>query len=252
MRRYCFISLVVFSSLAVSCITSRKLTYMERETTISDTAAVLSDYLIQPFDNLYIRVSTPDPKWSEMFNTLETSASTGTLSELSADIISYSVDIYGNIELPYAGKFKVSGKTMASVREEILATLRLYVSDASVSVRMINNYISIIGEVKNPGRYPVYKDRLNIFQALAMAGDIGDYGNRQKVKIIRQGDTGPFVREFSLRDNSVLSSEYFYVMPNDVIYVMPLKGRFFQMNAFPYASIIGVISTFILFLNVLK
>jgi polysaccharide export outer membrane protein len=117
---------------------------------------------------------------------------------------------------------------------------------------MINNYINIIGEVKNPGRYPIYKDRMNIFQALAMAGDLGEFSNRRKLQIIRQTSVGTTIKEFSLTDRAILTSEFFYVMPNDVIYAQPIKGKFFQMNAFPYSIILSTITTFILILNVIK
>jgi polysaccharide export outer membrane protein len=117
---------------------------------------------------------------------------------------------------------------------------------------MINNYVSIIGEVQNPGKYPIYKNRLNIFQALAMAGDLDRYSNRQKIQIIRQTPDGNTVKEFSLKDRSIIGSQFFYVMPNDVIYAPPMKGRFFQMESFPYTVILSTITTFVLLWNVIK
>ena len=241
-------------ALISSCITTKKLAYLQYQGSISDTTISHppEDYKIQPFDNLFIRVVTPDPKWSEMFNTVQTATTGITLTEQSSDLISYSVDREGNIELPYAGKFNVSGKSLNTVRTELEVALKAYVSDAAVTVKMINNYISIIGEVRLPGRYLIYKDRMNIFQALAMAGDLSDYSNRQKISIIRQTTNGSIVKNFSLNDRSILTSEFFYVMPNDVIYSEPLKGRFFQMNAFPYSVILSSITTFILILSFIK
>jgi polysaccharide biosynthesis/export protein len=240
--------------MTTSCITSEKLTYLQYTTPPSDTVmSVQPDaYRIQPFDNLFIRVVTPDPQWSQMFNTIETSSSSSSLTEQSADLISYSVDKEGNIEVPFAGKVQVAGKTLPIIKKELEELLKSYVTDASVTVKMINNYISVLGEVSKPGRYQIYKDRMNIFQALAMAGDLGEYSNRQKIQIIRQVPGGNSVKEFSLTDRSILSSEFFYVMPNDVIYAEPLKGRFFQMNAFPYGVILSAITTFILLLNVIQ
>jgi polysaccharide export outer membrane protein len=208
--------------------------------------------MIQPFDNLFIRVVTPDPQWSEMFNTIQTTTSGSNVTEQSSDLISYSVDSEGNIELPYAGKFKVSGKSLNVVKTDLETVLKGYVTDAAVTVKMINNYISVIGEVRQPGRYPIYKNRMNIFQALAMAGDLSEYSNRMKIQIIRQIPGGSIVKEFSLLDRSVLDSEFFYVLPNDVIYAEPLKGRFFQMNAFPYAVVLSSVTTFILLLSFIK
>ena len=87
-------------------------------------------------------------------------------------MLSYTVDDDGTIELPYAGRFMVAGKTLHMVKTELDNALKSYIADAVVTVKMVNNYVSIIGEVQRPGRYPIYKDRLNIFQALAMAGDL--------------------------------------------------------------------------------
>ena len=254
MKSVPFITLLLLSLLFTSCITSRKLTYLQKTGISADTvsAAIPEDYKIQPFDNLFIRVATPDPKWSEMFNMVQTTAASTTLTEQSADLISYSVDVDGNIELPYAGKFRVSGKTTEMIKTDLESALKSYITDASITVKMINNYVSIIGEVKVPGRYPIYKERLNIFQALAMAGDIDDFGDRQKVQVIRQVSGYPVVKEFSLTDRKILASDFYYIMPNDVIYAMPVKGRFFRMNEFPYTLLLGAATTLILFWNVVK
>jgi polysaccharide biosynthesis/export protein len=245
-----FLILVSFTS----CVTNKKLTYLQgsgvpREVNISVTS---SEYGIQPFDNLFIRVVTPDPKWSDMFNTMQTTTSGINLTEQSADLLSYSVDNEGNIELPYAGKFNVSGKSLNMVKTELETALKSYVTDAAVTVKLINNYISILGEVRQPGKYQIYKDRMNIFQALAMAGDLGDYSNRQKIQVIRQTSTGSIVKEFSLLDRSILNSELFFVLPNDVIYAEPVKGKFFNLNSFPYAITLSALTTFILLLNVIR
>lgn len=249
-----FIISVVIVAQTTSCITSKKLTYLQSGTIVSDTVNTYEPeaYKIKPFDNIYIKVVTPDPQWSDMFNTVKSTESSSSMSELNADLISYSVDKEGKINIPFAGEFDVAGKSVIQVKKELEAMLKAYVTDASVTVKMVNNYVSIIGEVKLPGKYPIYKERLNIFQALAMAGDLGEYSDRQKIKVIRQIDNRTIVKEFSLTDRKILESEFFYVMPNDVIYSEPMKGRFFQMNAFPYSVVLSVITTFILFLNVIK
>ena len=195
---------------------------------------------------------TPDPKWSDMFNTMPSTAtgtSSGAYSEMSADMLSYTVGDDGTIELPYSGKFMVAGKTLNKVKNELDNALKSYVADAVVTVKMVNNYVSIIGEVQRPGKYPIYKERLNIFQALAMAGDLGTFSDRQRLQIIRQTPEGNIVKEFSVKDRSIIGSQFFYVMPNDVIYAPPMKGKFFRMESFPYALILSTITTFILFWN---
>jgi polysaccharide export outer membrane protein len=236
-----------------SCVTNKKLTYLQSEEVREEFIAITpATYIIQPYDNLYIRVVTPDPKLADMFNTMSATVSSISVTEQSADMLSYTVDDDGFIELPYAGRFMVAGKTMKMVKTELDIALKSYIADAVVTVKMVNNYVSIIGEVQRPGKYPIYKDRLNIFQALAMAGDLDKYSNRQKLQIIRQTPDGNTVKEFSLKDRSIIGSQFFYVMPNDVIYAPPMKGRFFQMDAFPYSVILSTITTFVLLWNVLK
>jgi polysaccharide biosynthesis/export protein len=247
------ITILLFISLT-SCVTNKKLTYLQYEGNRSDTIVSVtpSAYTIQPYDNLFIRVVTPDPKWSDMFNTLPATVGGITMTEQSADMLSYTVDGNGEIQLPYAGRFIVKGKTLEIVKTELETALKAYIADAVVMIKMVNNYVSIIGEVQHPGRYPIYKDRMNIFQALAMAGDLNDYSNRQKIQLIRQTPLGNSIKEFSLNDRSIMATEFFYVMPNDVIYAQPMKGKFFQLNAFPYSVILSSITTFILLWNVLK
>lgn len=250
---------ILFTSILLlllsSCITNKKLTYLQSvsATTEAITAAETSDYKVQPYDNLYIRVVTPDPQWSQMFNTLPVTTYSVSVTEQSADLISYPVDGSGAITLPYVGQIMVAGMTLGEITTEVeQALLKGYIADPAVSVKLINNYISLLGEVQRPGRYPIYKERMNIFQALAMGGDLGDFSNRQVIQVIRQTNGGNVIKEFSLTDRDIMSSEFFYVMPNDVIYAKPIKGKFFRMNEFPYTVILSTITTFVLFWNVVR
>jgi polysaccharide export outer membrane protein len=245
---------IIVLSLLTSCVTNKKLTYLQYEGTANGIVkpSALSEYTIMPYDNLFIRVVTPDPKWSAMFNTLPVASYSVTVTEQSADLISFPVDGDGYIQLPYAGKIKVVGKTLEMITEDVEKVLKGYIADAAVTVKMVNNYVSLLGEIQRPGRYPIYKDRMNIFQALAMAGDLSEFSNRRKIQLIRQTSAGTLVREFTLTDRSILTSEFFYVMPNDVIYAKPLKGKFFHMDAFPFSVLLSTLTTFILLWSIVK
>ena len=247
--------ILLISALALSsCVTTTRLTYLQSSAPPADTIASVtpSEYRIMAYDNLFIRVVTPDPRVSEMFNTLSAATSGISVTEQSADMISYPVDGTGAIRVPYIGRMIVAGKTIAEVTTDVDLALKGYIADPAVTVKMINNYVSLIGEVNRPGKYPIYKDRLTIFQALAMSGDLTDFSNRQMIQLIRPTATGNVIKEFSLNDISIMSSEFYYVMPNDVIYAKPMKGRIFQMNAFPYSLILSTITTFVLMWNVVK
>lgn len=246
--------ILIYLLITSSCVTNKKLTYLSFNGVPNDTIASVtpSDYRVLPYDNLYIRVITPDPQWSAMFNTMPVGNSSINVTEQSADLVSYPVSGSGSIFIPYAGEIPVAGKTLNIIAAEVEEALKSYITNPSVTVKMVNNYVSLLGEVTKPGRYSIYKDRLNIFQALALGGDLSEYSNRQKIQVIRQTKEGNIIKEFSLTDRSILTSEFFYVMPNDVIYAKPMKGKFFQMNAFPYSVILSTITTFVLILNVIK
>ena len=247
------LSLILLSVLLItgSCISRKKLTYLQysgksagygvpgEEEMISVTP---SAYKIMPFDNLYIRVLTPDPQWSELFNTMPIGVG-GTVTEEGAALFGYPVDEEGQIEIPFVGKISVGGKTTSEIKSELETEFGNYLTDFAITVRLVNNFVSILGEVNVPGRYRLTKERINIFEALAMASDMSIYSNRQKVQLIRPSPYGPVIREFSLSDRSILSSDLYYVFPNDMIYVMPIQGRSFQVNASAYSLFFSAIST---------
>jgi len=234
---------IVFLILSVviisSCVSRTKLTYLKYSNNSSSYDVLTNDinksvtpsaYKINPYDNLFIRVITPDPQWSELFNA--TPVGTGTVvTEETAGLFGYTVDIDGNIEIPFVGKIEVAGQTLSEIKVELDSVFKYYVADAAITVKLINNYITLIGEVSQPGRYRLTKERVTVFEALALAGDMDEFSNRQKVQLIRPSPYGPIVKEFSLADRSILSSEFYYMMPNDIIYAAPMKGRSFQVNS---------------------
>lgn len=244
------ISLSVILILS-SCVTSKKLTYLQYSDIVDNSRLSVRDlrisvtpsaYKLMPYDILFIRVITPDPKWSEIFNVMVTGQS-GSLTGESASLLGYNIDENNNIEIPYVGKVDVGGKTLSETKMELDSIFKKYLNDAAITVKLVNNYMSIIGEVRTPGRYPLTKDRLNIFEALSMAGDLSEFSNRQKVQLIRPSPYGPIVKEFSLTDRNILTSEFFYVMPNDIIYAPPMKGRTFQMNSSVLSVVLSSITT---------
>jgi len=235
--------------LLISCVPKKKLTYLQyseksRDYDISEkdfrTSVTPAAYRIMPYDNLYIRVVTPDPQWSELFNV---GSSAGGLNQESAGLAGYSVDPDGNIEMPYVSKIMVAGKTLSEVKIELDSIFKNYVADAAITIKLVNNAVSILGEVNSPGRYVLYKDRINIFEALSLAGDLSDFGSRQQVQLIRPSPYGPVIKEFSLLDRSILSSEFYYIMPNDILYVMPMQGKVNQTNISYYTLFLSTITT---------
>jgi polysaccharide biosynthesis/export protein len=234
-----------------SCVTVKKTTYLQdlKKSDIPAGVVTPESYRIQPNDNLFIRVTTPNPEWSAMFNTVTAGSTTIGHSEQSVDLLSYSVSREGTVEIPYLGEIGVGGKTLREARELLEVALNEYVSDAAITVKLVNSFISVLGEVNNPGRYPIYKEQMNIFQALAMAGDMAQYSNRYELSLIRQTPGGSEIRTFDLTDRNIVDSEYYYVMPNDVLYAKSIKGKFFGLYQFPYTVLLTSVTTAILVLN---
>jgi polysaccharide export outer membrane protein len=244
----------VFVLLTGGCVTTGKTAYLQeyKEKGYTPVGLDRGTYRIQPNDNLFLKVSTPDPRWSEMFNTIPVGSPGVTTTEQTAELLSYVVQLDGTVDIPYLGSVPVAGKTLAEAKEMFEKQLADYVTDAAITVKLINNYVSVIGEVRMPGRYPVYKEQLTIFEAIAMAGDISDYGNRDKIHVIRRTNEGSVTRELDIKDKSIVDSEFYYVFPNDVIYAEPIKGKFFAMNQFPFAIILSTITTFLLVLSYIQ
>lgn len=248
-RQIIFISTFLLLLISSSCVTRKKLTYLQQFGRVdnsiirvggNEVPSTLSAYRVMPYDNLYIRVITPDPQWSALFNTDVGAAG---ITQESAALSGYSVDVDGFIEIPYVGKLSVGGKTLPEIKTQLDSVFKNYVSDAAITVRLVNNYVGLIGEVRAPGRYMLTKDRITIFDALSMAGDMNEFSNRQKLQVIRPSPNGPVIKEFSLGDRSILSSEYYYIMPNDIIYAIPRQGRSFQVNSSVWTVLLGTITS---------
>lgn len=153
---------------------------------------------------------------------------------------SYRVNSDGTIDLPFLDSVAVVGKTIPEAEAEVCRRYKELIPDAEVKLALGNKTFTVIGDIGS-GVFSVYKDKLTIFQALAMSGDLALSGDRKHVRIIRETDGKPEILEFDIRPNSIIDSKYYYVYPNDVIYVQRSKGSFYKMNT--YSSFIGLITS---------
>jgi polysaccharide export outer membrane protein len=165
---------------------------------------------------------------------------------------SYNVDQDGNIIFPFVGPINVIGLTLNQAQEKMAVILNEYLKETTIIVKLVNYNVTFVGEVKKPGEYKIYQDNINIFEAIAMAGDITDYGNRNEVKLMRKTDDGTALHIIDLTREDILESPYFYLKPNDVIYIEPLKGKQFAFSTFPYALLFSTITTVIVLLTFLQ
>ncbi|MCC6838733.1 MAG: polysaccharide biosynthesis/export family protein [Flavobacteriales bacterium] len=142
-------------------------------------------------------------------------------------LIGHTVDKDGNIEVPELGKVNVLGKSIREAEQIVLAKAAEYFSDPVVKVVMLNFAISVVGEVNRPGRYPVYNNEINMLEGLAMANDMTVLADRSRIRVMRSREGANHLYHVDLNDQNVLSNPYFYLQPNDVVIVDPLKRRKF-------------------------
>lgn len=248
--------LAVAGLMLASCVPMRKMQYLQQADSRDTTRAYLNErtlsYKIQPGDNLYIKVVSLDEKTANMFNPVGTGVNSQFTNDASVYLNSYTISEEGTIEFPLAGQIYVQNMNVEEVKQRIQLILDEYLKETVLIVKLVNFNLTVLGEVKNPGQYKVYQSEINIFQAISMAGDMGDYADRHQVTIVRQTKTGSETFNVDLEKASILSSNYFYLKPNDIVYVRPLKIKQYGFATFPYALVFSSISTALLLINFFK
>jgi len=251
--------LLVLTVLMASCVTSRKVNLLQEPgkhgvPTYTDTLTY-EDYQIRIGDRLYVYVYSIDERVSSMFNASGNGVNSsqirqGAGASGSYDLYTYLVADDGTIDYPLVGKVPVRGKTTREVKAVLERSLMEYVQDQtdykllSVEVNIVRGTFSVISD-HGSGMFAMPKEKVTIFEALAMAGDIGDFGDRSKVRIVREIEGETKVMTFDVRSQDIINSEYYYIEPNDVIYIQRIKGQSFGINS--VTTTISVVATTLAF-----
>jgi polysaccharide export outer membrane protein len=232
MSKSVFYLLLVISALFSSCIPTQDLIYLQKkdngESDNAISAVELKPYRLQINDVLSIRIKAIDPKLVAIFNT----GSQGDLnakSESSLYFDGFTVDDHGNIRFPLLGEINVIGFTLEETRIKIEKQLlsEYFKTEANifVTVKLAGFRYTINGEIGSAGTKTLFQDQVNVMEAIANAGDITITGNRKAVTIIRKTPIGVQMHDIDLTDVNVMKSPYFYLQPNDYIYIKPLKQK---------------------------
>jgi polysaccharide export outer membrane protein len=173
-----------------------------------------------------VKVISRNDESNKIFN-LETNTNNSNTTTTAANLYlnGFTVNQEGSIDLPKVGRVFLLNQTLEQAKETIMQAAVEYLIDPYVIVKLANFEVTVLGEVNMAGTYPVYKENLTIFDALAMAGDINDYGNLRKVKIVRSKNNKKEVSFLDLTDSKILSSNYYYLNNKDLVYVQPLKFK---------------------------
>lgn len=222
---WCFALLIISIS---GCSSYKKVVYFQNiDQVSSDNAVVNYEPKIKKDDVLSIIVTGPFKEAVAPYNlTLgDIGASTIASSNPEQSTLNYLVDAEGNINFPTLGKIYVEGMTRRELIAFLTAKLTGPIVDPIVVVYFKNYRITVLGEVKNPGTYTMPSEKTTILQALGMAGDLTILAKRDGIILIREVDGLQKHIKIDLRDASILSSPYFYLSQNDVLYVPPTRAR---------------------------
>ena len=223
--------LLLISVLWTSCIPIQDLVYLQKKDGKETIASILDQaskpYRLQANDILSVTIKANDPKLVSIFNTTNQGEASKSDSSLYFD--GFTVDDHGNIRIPVLGEINVIGFTVEEIRtkieKQLLADYFNKEANIFVTVKLAGFKYTINGEVGSTGTKTLFQDHVNIMEAIANSGDITITGNRKAVTVIRQFSSGIEMHDIDLTDINVIKSPYFYLQPNDYIYVKPLKQK---------------------------
>ncbi len=232
-----------------SCVPQKKMLFLKEAQMAADNISkeYVNDrtvtYKLQPGDNLYIRaINMVEERSAAAVNGDLTSRSTQLGSESSIYLQSYTIDEEGFIEMPLIGKVEVKNLTVEEAKTRLQNELNKYITQTTLIVKLSNFNLTLLGEVARPGLYKVYQTQINVFEAISMAGNVTQFAKNNEVRIIRQTDNGSEIVTIDLGQADILSSPYYYLKPNDIIYVEPLKIKQWGFTTFPYSTVLSVVS----------
>lgn len=244
--------------LLASCVTSNRVNLMQEagKNGIPQYTDTLSyeDYQLRIGDRMYIYVYSVDERINKMFNASGAGVSSQMMRQSTGgtgyDLYTYEVRDDGTIDFPMVGDVLVRGMTTREVKRAIEQELSGFVKNygdyqmISVEVNIVSRRFSVISD-RGSGTFSIPKEKITIFEALAMAGDIGDFGDRSQVRIVREKEGVTDIKTFDVRSNDIINSEFYYIEPNDVIYIQRIKGQSFGINS--VTTTISVVATTLAF-----
>jgi len=236
--------------LAASCTSQQKLAYLNNlsETGGPETFTMdIPDYKIQHRDILYITIKamTPDGSINDFLSRYSGTMGTSTQSEAGQYLYGYDVGSSGDILLPVLGTIRVAGSTLEEARAIIQDEADKRFNNSTVECKLLSFKFTVIGEVRAPGTYINYNNYLTVFEAVGRAGGINDYGRRDRILVVRPVSGGTNTFTLNLQDKNILSSEAYFLLPNDVVIVEPESKKIFNLNLPTYSFVITTVSALI-------
>ena len=239
--------IILFLTFFTSCISTKQMTYFQGEPVSKSELYKLNNepYRLQINDILYIDIKGNNPEIVAMFTSNGGNTSNAASKTQNLYFTGYSVDRHGNIRIPYLGDLNVLGYTEKEVREKIEQNLKTFFKNPEelfVNVKLAGINILVTGEVGSPGSINLMQNQVSIIDAISNAGEITSFGNRENVTIIRKTIDG--VKKFRLDYTKIelFDSDNFYLQPNDIVYVAPLKQKSWGTGTTGFQSFTTVVT----------
>ncbi|WP_242928756.1 polysaccharide biosynthesis/export family protein [Pontibacter vulgaris] len=255
LKKHSFLLLLLIA-FATSCVSNKDLVYLQNDNFSKDKPYPVTTekfiYKIQPNDVLSIKVQSIQPEISSIFNISNSPNQLGNSDPGFLFLNGYSVDESGSINLPTVGTVKVAGLTVNDAQKTVQQHIDRYIKNANVIVKLTSFRVTVLGDVRRPGQYYIFNEKATILEGLALAGDIDQSGNRKMVKLIRPTASGSEVVLLDLTDPNLMQSKYYYLLPNDAIYVQPLSSYTRRNNLTLLGVVFSGITTLVLIYNTFK
>lgn len=241
-----FFAITILTVLFVSCASRDKIVYYQDIKNLSNSEKTSYDPFLKPDDLLMIFISAPDPEVAAPFN-LSTISLAGNISSGFSNVENsggpiryqtYLIDNNGYIQFPIIGNIKLGGLSREMALESIKTSLKKYIQEPIVNLRILNYKITVQGEVMRPGTFNILTERITLPEAISMAGDMTIYGKRDNVLVIREIDgkkTSVFV---DMTKSDFINSPYYYLSQNDLVVVEPNKTKINSSVVGPNVSVI--------------
>ena len=220
--------------LATSCYTRRVVGLLQERNSLPEyDRGVYQEYRLRKNDELTLRIISADQTSVAMFGNTQTGMG-------STNNMVYRIYDDGTVDIPFLSRIPLEGMTLEEAEKFLTDQMKPYIPDVQVKLALSTSTFCVIGDAGR-GYFNIYKERLTIFQALALCGGVNESGDIGHVKIVRETNEGTKIVSFDLRSKSLIDSEYYYIYPNDIIYVDVTPKRFWAVNS--YSGFLGVITS---------
>lgn len=240
------IIILILMIVASSC--NRRIRYIYKKDQKQDSTYVYQnqseEYRLKTNDVLHVKINTTDPEINKLF-ILDNQGGSQNRSNSGGEfyLTGFTVNDSGFVQVPILGSIPAQGKTIQEFRSDVTAKTHEYLNDAIVNVKFVSFKVSFLGEVNQEGAIFIYQDNIDILEAMARVGGITSYGNMNEVTVVRKDNNKRLVYKLDLTERELLSSNKFYLYPDDIIIVEPIKAKIAQMNFKDYFFFLSAISS---------